>query len=312
MPETALLFIHAITGLHPGSGTALGHVDLPVARERHTGWPLIPASTLKGVLRDACRPSESKGDEYDRWCAVFGPETANAADHAGALSLTDARILAFPVRSLVGVFAWVTCPAVLTRLNRDHGLIESKGQMNDSPSLKESEAVCPKDSPLLIDGNSLVLEEFDFTRVGDAEGAVEWIARRAVADAATTERIKTHLVVLSDDAFGHFVRHATDVTARIGLEYQTKTVKDGALFYEECLPPETLFYSLVFAEPSRRRGDKLREKKQEIVWFAKDIIDFAEKKLSSKRFLQIGADETIGRGLCAVCLHRTEPQEATA
>ena len=36
MSDKALLFIHALTGLHPGSGTALGVVDLPVQRERHT------------------------------------------------------------------------------------------------------------------------------------------------------------------------------------------------------------------------------------------------------------------------------------
>ena len=33
--------------------------------------------------------------------------------------MTDARLLAFPVRSLKGVFAWVTCPAVLERFHRD-------------------------------------------------------------------------------------------------------------------------------------------------------------------------------------------------
>src|SRR5437879_572508 len=35
----ALLGIHALTSLHPGSGTALGTVDLPIQRERHTHWP---------------------------------------------------------------------------------------------------------------------------------------------------------------------------------------------------------------------------------------------------------------------------------
>jgi CRISPR/Cas system CMR subunit Cmr4 (Cas7 group RAMP superfamily) len=29
MPEATLLFLHALTGMHPGSGTALGVVDLP-------------------------------------------------------------------------------------------------------------------------------------------------------------------------------------------------------------------------------------------------------------------------------------------
>lgn len=33
----------------------LGTVDLPVQRERHTGWPTIPGSAPKGILRDRCR-----------------------------------------------------------------------------------------------------------------------------------------------------------------------------------------------------------------------------------------------------------------
>src|SRR6266852_2708279 len=50
-----LLGLHAQTALHPGSGTALGAVDLPIQRERHTLWPNIAGSALKGILRDACR-----------------------------------------------------------------------------------------------------------------------------------------------------------------------------------------------------------------------------------------------------------------
>src|SRR4051794_4247895 len=57
-----LLFLHAQTGLHPGSGTALGAVDLPVQRERHTQWPTIPGSALKGILRDVCR--ETAKEKY--------------------------------------------------------------------------------------------------------------------------------------------------------------------------------------------------------------------------------------------------------
>lgn len=295
--QTTLLFIHALTSLHPGSGTALGHVDLPVARERHTGWPLIPASTLKGVLRDACRPGASKGEDYDRWCAVFGPETKEADLHAGAVSLTDARILAFPVRSLVGVFVWVTCPAVLQRLNRDLGLVNGGSRLTNVPSLQDKQVACPDKSPPLIDGTpSLVLEEFDFDRRADVDirHIADWIAG-AVRDADTAERISSHLVVIDDDPFGHFVRHATEVTARIGLEYETKTVKDGALFYEEFLPPETLFYSLVFAEPSRSTH-KLD---------ASGVRQYLEERTPPT--LQIGADETIGKGICAVRLRGVTP-----
>ena len=112
-----LLFLHAQTPVHPGTGTALDVIDLPVQRERHTRWPTVPGSSLKGILRAVCRAGSDGTD--DLWLAAFGPETIDADKHAGALAVTDARVLAFPVRSLCGVFAWVTCPAVLGRLRRD-------------------------------------------------------------------------------------------------------------------------------------------------------------------------------------------------
>ena len=155
--ETALFFLHAQTSLHPGSGTALGVVDLPIQRERHTQWPLIPASSLKGVLRDTCRRRSEESDLF----AAFGPNTAEADKHAGAISLTDARILAFPVRSLKGVFAWVTCHAVLERFNRDTGLA-GYSPLRIPDNVKENVAQCASDSPLLVDGNRLILEEFEF------------------------------------------------------------------------------------------------------------------------------------------------------
>lgn len=287
-----LLFIHAQTGLHPGVGTALGTVDLPVQRERHTQWPVIPGSTLKGILRDACRPGNGNGQDQEDWLAAFGPETAEADKHAGALSLTDARILAFPVRSLKGVFAWVTCTAVLQRLHRDLRLAQTDGStFSPSASPSRNEALCRQDSPLLVDGNKLVLEEFEFERTADANGEADWISDRAVADEATQKRLQSHLVVLHDDDFTHFVRHATEVVARVGLDYERKTVKPGALFYEEFLPPETLFYSVVLASPSRRDG---------YVKDAGEILKYIQESLPP--VLQIGADETIGKGFCAVRL----------
>lgn len=283
MPDgaRASLFIHALTGLHPGSGTALGVVDLPVQRERHTGWPLIPASSIKGVLRAAMK--RKYNDDGQLW-AVFGPDTDNAAEHAGALALTDARILAFPVRSLKGVFAWVTCPAVLARFCRDRGLVGEQ-PLPAVPTVPTGKVLCPKGSPLLIENTALILEEFDFDYEGDPGPWPEVLAR--AVDAATGDRMRTHLAILSDDDFGHFVQHATEVVARIGLDAKTKTVKNGALFYEEVLPAETLFHALVMAEPSRRTG---------IPMSAEDVLTWVRQ--SELDVVQIGADETIGRGIC--------------
>lgn len=295
MTETALLFLHALTGLHPGSGTALGVVDLPVQRERHTGWPTIPGTSLKGVIRaEALGREEDTKNPSEKFLAVFGPDTKNAAEHAGAVAFTDARILAFPVRSLKGVFAWVTCPAVLDRLSRDQEL--AGGPPLEVPKVTGEKALICAGSPLVItEGNrqGLVLEEFDFNTVAGAAASANWIAERAVADDATKTRIKSRLAVISDDAFGHFVQHATEVTARIALNYETKTVRDGALFYEEFLPPETLFYCLLIAQPARRKG---------VVLDAAAVLSWiAELKMET---IQIGGGETIGKGFCAVRLDR--------
>ncbi len=297
MSETkkSVLFVHALTSLHPGSGAALGVVDLPVQRERHTQWPLIPASSLKGVLRDACRPSNDAGKP--QWEAVFGPEKIEAgsdSSYAGALSFTDARILAFPVRSLNGVFAWVTCPAVLERLVRDLKL----AGVTSAPkpvTLTDNNVATPQNPDLLVQGNQLVLEEYDFKATADGSKIAKWVAEHAVQDEDTKARLKSHLLVLPDNWFTHFVKTATEVVARIGLDYERKTVKKGALFYQEFLPPETLFYALAFAEKSRSPNPQCSLS-------AEKVSAYLQKHVKDGAILQFGGDETIGKGICRIRL----------
>ena len=294
MADANLLFLHALTGVHPGGGTALGVVDLPVQRERHTQWPMIPGSSLKGVLRDACRQTLSDGDT-DLLHAAFGPETDNASDFAGALSFTDARLLAFPVRSLRGVFAWTTCRAVLARFGRDAKLLAGYGNPPpEPPEVLRGKALCPQETDLLIDtddSRQLLLEEFEFRQSAHDGGVAEWLASQAVADTATAARLRRNLVVLNDDDFTHFARHATEVVARIGLDYQTKTALGKALFYEEFLPPETLFYSVVLATDSRSK---------KVDRNAAGMLELLRR--NAPNVLQVGADQTIGKGLCAIKL----------
>jgi CRISPR-associated protein Cmr4 len=295
MPEAMLMFVHALTSLHAGSGTALGVVDLPVQRERHTGWPTIAGTSLKGVLRAEARPRMDKATLAAVFGPdAFGPDAENAADHAGAISFTDARLLAFPVRSLKGVFAWVTCPEALTRLQRDLKLTGSAAPPNP-PQPDAQTALTAANSPLR-QGNGLVLEEFAFEAVDGATSIADWIAQHASEDAPMQQRMRERLAVVDDDAFSHFARHATEVTARIALDYETKTVREGALFYEEFLPPETLLYSVVLADRSRSKTKMT----------ASEVLDALAGL--GLRTVQVGAGETIGKGLCA--LHFARPSGA--
>ncbi|MCY4305875.1 MAG: type III-B CRISPR module RAMP protein Cmr4 [Aestuariivita sp.] len=283
--EITLMFLHCLTAIHPGSGRAMDVVDLPVQRERHTQWPTIPASTLKGVLRSS---NQSTDEEWV--LAAFGSKSDNNNANAGAISISDARIIAFPVRSLKGVFAWTTCPAILDRLRRDITIANYPPiESFDFSNVSGNQVLCPKDSPLLIENSRMLLEEFDFERVGHDQGIGDWIAQHSVLDQPTAKRIQSHMVVVSDDAFGHFVRHATDISARIALDSETRTVKQGALFYEEHLPPETIFYALISSTDSRRE-----------TYSAKAINIIQKICDETSRTLQIGGNSTLGKGLCAV------------
>jgi len=85
-------FIHVITPLHAGTGQELGIVDLPIQRERHTGFPKIEASGLKGSIREVFEENNKKVKVGNKEVSIndkitidliFGPEAE--VSHAGAL-----------------------------------------------------------------------------------------------------------------------------------------------------------------------------------------------------------------------------------
>jgi CRISPR-associated protein Cmr4 len=230
---------------------------------------------------------------------IFGPPTAGSSEFAGALSVTDARLLAFPVRSLKGVFAWVSCPAVLERLQRDAALAGQPTEWK-IPEPKANQVIAPPDCPSLI-GQHAVLEEFEFQQVeGDATAVGKWIAEDVLPDTAafqaTRARFLRQFLLLADDDFTHFARHATEVSARIGLNYDSKTVKGGALFYQEFLPPETLLYSVVLANASRAKTAGGKD--------APGVLRFLADNVPG--VLQVGGDETTGKGYCATRLRTSK------
>ena len=101
-----LLTLYTRMPLHVGSGTSVDVVDLPIMRERITGFPVIPSTSLKGVLRqwarDARKPDGTLllSDEEGR--TLFGEdrkldEEAGITAHAGCVQIMEAKILAFPI-----------------------------------------------------------------------------------------------------------------------------------------------------------------------------------------------------------------------
>jgi CRISPR-associated protein Cmr4 len=113
--QSKILYIFTRTPLHVGAGASVGAIDQPVQRERHTGFPIIPGSSIKGVLRDAATQRSFDETEIDD---TFGPEDSTSKrsekiTRSGNISFSEARGLAFPVRSARGAFAFITCPFLL-------------------------------------------------------------------------------------------------------------------------------------------------------------------------------------------------------
>ncbi len=304
-----LTMIYTLSPTHCGTGQAAGAVDLPIARESHTGFPLLPATSLKGVARDivaGISGASSAGKEDVK--RLFGPETTEAELNAGELLFTEGRLIAYPVRSLNRPFFHVTCPLVIERLGRDlrimgHGDFLPKGWTRSS--LLDGRAAALADP--IGEGEPLVLEDL----VYQPDEVVQLTGARALAESIATlfphgeedtrERFISSLVVIPDVDFQDLISRVIPVRARIRLNDRKTTTgggingggDSGNLWYEELIPSDCLFVSFIGERrqrvPPNSRGNSSSLKPTDVLWhrYGQDMT-----------IMQIGGNETVGNGLC--------------
>ncbi len=283
--KSKLLLIQALSPLHAGTGQGVGVIDLPIAREKATGIPFLPGSTLKGVFRDAC-------DNDTKRTNIFGPDTNNADLHAGAVTFTDARLLLLPMRSLKGVFAWVTSPLLLRRLKRDAQ--DATPLAFKIPMSANENTCCVSSLGCALTMNAggsqkVILEDLslDFTPDPDVTECAKWLGETLFPKDETAQNdLKSRLCIVSDDTLSFLLETATEINARIRIEDDKKTVAKGQLWYEEALPTETVLVSLVVAATVKSNPTEV----------------FETVKTISAKTLQFGGKATVGRGLCKATL----------
>jgi CRISPR-associated protein Cmr4 len=295
-----LLTLYTRTPLHVGSGTSVDVVDLPIMRERITSFPVIPSSSLKGVLLQAARekwgnPRQDDVPEIAK--TLFGAVDEEFEDkektqrsNAGCIQIMEAKVLAFPVRSLAGCFAWLTCPAALERFKRD------TGKNFDVPRPEKDKVFAGVDLHV-ANQKHVVFEEFALELMPDAKLKAAAIAeeiKTACDDPLWSDSIPGRLAVANDENFQHFVTTCTEVVARIKVAPATRTVEGGALFNQENVPCETLFYSVLTVLPPRRKGVA-----GDFDANAK-LSDLLPNNNGHLPILQIGGDETTGHGMCEI------------
>jgi len=304
--QFGVLGLYTETSLHCGSDSALGYVDLPIQRERHTGYPVIPGSTLKGILRDECAGQHGVDVE-----GIFGKGTTRTENgqpamdgKPGTVSFGDGILVAFPVRSSEAPFHWITCPFALQRVLRLLGA--------ETPALKVAAG-----QALAAGGGDLLLEDIVVARQARADlftpgggSLVEFLLGLLPEDGRgfgyIRELLPQRLLILADSDFKELVEIGTDVVTRIKLSIRGTTTtipeddpeavekgwtdeeRQGNLFVEELVPPEALFVA-----PLRAQG----------------VPEELVSAFSEMPLVRLGGDETIGRGVTHLTF-LTTPSEA--
>ena len=223
----------------------------------------------------------------------------------------EAQLVAFPAPTLDG-FGWVTSSLVRARLHRRLSLVGAfpepgpasadDGSSDDTRCLRTDTS---RRGGKVPPPRSVVLGSYEFTTTGD-DGFKNWA--ESLADLALPahpqhdpfrKRLRRDIYEVSDVAMKAITDECTVVTARVQLGApddegnRTKTVQHGP-FYSEYLPGETLLAALVESASA-------------------DHLDVLARHVGDQ-VVQVGGDETIGKGLmwCRVVRSADLPAEAAA
>ena len=198
--HAAMLGLLAETPIHPGAGRGMGVVDLPVAREAATDYPVLVGSSLKGALLDKMRTTSA-----DDATVRFGTK-----EHAGDLLVSDALLLLPPVRSLTGSYRWTTCPHLSERYRRDL----ARAGLDPPPAAPSVNC----GAVLAAGKGNLFLEERQFSVCGKPPGQLADSIAPLLLHHETRERLPAQIAVLANDDFAWFARYGLAIQARNVLD----------------------------------------------------------------------------------------------
>ena len=303
-----LFTIRAMSPIHCGIGQGLNDIDLPTARNIISGHPVIPGSSIKGVLKDEFSqrigivPDENRREEYIK--TLFGGTGAD--DFASAISVGDANLLALPVRSYFGTFAYIVSPYTLKLLKNQMERIDENVEMPSVPAIgRDNDG---RNYRVMITSNSLLespdvqgrvlLEELDLMIADDREIADAWsecLANMLFKDTEGQEIFKQRFAIVDDNVLNFLCETALPVDARIAIDDTRGTVKQGALWYEETVPMESLFIGVVGVDRSYNKAINSNAEELAKILTGPGTI-----------YCQLGGKSTTGKGFVALNFYNSE------
>jgi len=94
------------------------------------------------------------------------------------------------------------------------------------------------------------------------------------------------LLLVSNETYTYAVESCTEIQTQIKIDSEKGTAQDGSLRYQELLPADSVLYTVVYY--SRAVFDNALQA-ETVCKHVQDVIT---------KFIQIGGDETLGRGIC--------------
>ncbi|SHK23318.1 type III-B CRISPR module RAMP protein Cmr4 [Paramaledivibacter caminithermalis] len=305
MDKSFLVLYRVETPLHMGSGTELGVVDMPIQREKVTGFPKLEASGIKGSIR---RIFKQKDDYLTN--AIFGPED-DGSEYSSCISFRDGEILLFPVKSTQGIFKWITCPFVLNRFIKNYNLFLGKNEKFNSIEKNQFYSE-NKDK----DAIEVILEDFKFQLKRIKECSVLNKIISLIKEDENTPNylknkiVKEEIIILSDDSFRFFTEMSTEINTRIKIG--DKGIITEGPFTEEYLPIETIMYGFVSVdkfmmderdENTKKEKERLYKKMTEELKAERvNEFDYVKKVLNKNSYIQLGGNKTLGKGITQLIL----------
>ena len=221
--------------VHVGTGGySLGRVDNTIVREPGTRIPKIPGTAVHGAIRsyaarlwgrpEAAGQSQEKiyFPALDPVCYTFGYAKTAAGESqssSGVVNIHDARILFFPVYSLVGP-VWATT----VRLLKENGF----GVECDEPGGDQVYLSWQRDKELNL-GWLMVR----------CAGQVKITPPREWQNNLVPQQVWNRIVVMSESLFSHVVNSNLEVRTSVSINPDTGAAEEGALFTYEAIPRST-------------------------------------------------------------------------
>jgi CRISPR-associated protein Cmr4 len=233
--------------VHVGTGGyRLGRVDMSIVREPGTNVPKVPGTTMAGASRsyaamrygkpEAAGQHRSLKAEQKERCPIiytFGTTTDTFGGQAGTVSIGDARILLFPVHSMVGPI-WVATADTFE---------EAGFSVTAGPSGDESVVTSLRARPTTLNLGWLLLD------------ATAGLKVQPPADLKTAwSTIAERIALVSSKLFSHIVNSNLEIRTSVSIDPETGAAAEGALFTYEAIPRATWLWCDVVEDDYRRDG----------------------------------------------------------